>query len=687
MKPWEEYAQNETAKPWEEYAQEPVQQSQPMESVQQEPQQERSLASNLGRQAGLTGRYIAEGTANTLGIFADPLSAVSNKAFGTELKPLGQSTSNVLDAAGFPNPETSRERNVAEASKLLVGTGGIVGAAANQSSRASSVISKYILNNIASRPGMQAAGSIGAGYAGSEAREQGASPGVQVAASVAGGLGLPIGVAAIENAGKSIASGVRGALGINDVERASTEAIKRAGVNLEKLPYEVKTSILKDVNEATKTGKELSPDAIRRLADYKMTGLTPMSSSLTLNPAEVTAQRNLAKMSANSKDPAVQQLANLQRDNDIKLISGLNTLGASADDAATAGSKLINALNVKDAATKKVIDSYYQQARETTGRSAKLDPSTFTQNANNMLDDSLLGGKISNDVRNKLNSIATGKMPFTVDVAEQFKTNIGTLQRNSSDPAERLALGKIREALDNTPLLDGQGKSAVDAFNKARSANRNYMNIVEKTPALKAVRDGVEPDKFVQTYILGSGGKSNIADVKNLRESLKDNKQAVETVRGQMLSFLKSKATGGNADEVANFSPSGYNSALKNIGDEKLNLFFTPEDIKMLKAIGRVSSYEKFQPSGSAVNNSNTSAALFTAMIDKVANSPIIRKIPLGGALISDPAKDMAVAIQSRNALNPTKGLVVNAQKVKPAKNVPIGALLGLGATSENAGN
>lgn len=659
----------------------------PIENIapQVEMQPERSMISDIGRQAGLAGRYVAEGTANTLGIFADPLAAVSNKVLGTELQPLGQATSNVLTSAGVPLPETPRERNVAEASRLLAGTGGIIGGAAQQAARVASPIAAKTLGSMAVAPGYQALGSVGAGYAGSEAREQGASPAVQFGATIAGGLGLPIGAAAIESGVKSATNKIKDFIGISNANKMIDSTIRNAGIKMEELPLDVQKSIASEVKAAVNTGQNLSPDALRRLADYKMVGATPMSSSLSLNPAQITQQRNLAKIGANSKDPAAQQLSNLQRDNDLKLIAGLNTLGAeNADDSVMAGNKLIDALKIKDEATKNVINKYYSQARETTGRSAKLDPYTFTQKANDALDEALLGGKISGDVRNKLNAIATGKMPFTVDVAEQLKTNIGTLQRNSTDPAERLALGKVREALENTPLLEGQGKQAIDAFNKARTANREYMQIVEKTPALKAVRDGVEPDKFVNSYIIGAGGKANISDVKALRDSLKDNKEAVTTIRNQMVSYLKNKATGGSADEVANFSPSAYRNAIKSIGDDKLKLFFTDNDIKMLKAIGRVGSYEKFQPTGAAVNNSNSASALFTAMLDKVANSGIIRKIPLGGALVSDPAKDVSVAIQARNALKASKGLTVNTPKVKQPKNVPIGAILGLSAVSEN---
>jgi hypothetical protein len=661
-------------------------------------QPERSTIDNIGRQVGLTARAGIEGlsdsgefvinSANKLGSMT-PVGRIAKAATDYAGIPseLNNSGTEVADMVGLPSPENKIERNVNTASRFMVPTGAIV-KGANIASKGAPIVKDGIAKTLAARPGMQAAGSIGAGYAGSEAREHGASPLMQFGATVLGGLAAPLGVAAIEGIGKSAIGSVKNLFSTPAAEKIVMNKINQAGINLEALPKDVQKSLVTDVQAAMKTGKDLSPDALRRLADYKQVGATPMGSSLTLKPADITRDRNLAKMSANSKDPAAQQLANLQRDNDIKLISGLNTLGAeTADDAMTAGNKLISYLNVKDEATKKVINTYYSQARETTGRSAKLDPSAFTNQANNMLDEALLGGKLPNDVRNILNSIAQGKTPLTVDVAEQYKTAIGTLQRSSTDPAERLALGKVREALDNTPLLDGQGKAAIDAFNKARGAHRTYMNMVDKTPALKAVRDGVEPDKFVNTFILGQGGKANVADVTALRNSLKDNKEAVTTIKGQIAAYLKSQATGGKADEVANFSPSNYAKALKNIGDDKLNLFFTPDDIKMLKAIGRVGSYEKFQPTGSAVNNSNTSAALFTAMLDKVANSAVIRKIPLGGAIIADPAKDVAVAIGSRNALNAPKALTLPKPKVKSTGSVPIGALLGLGTVSENEGN
>jgi hypothetical protein len=580
---------------------------------------------------------------------------------------------NAADLIGLPTPETGAERIISMGGKSAAGAGGVIGAANKITSPAYQKIAKFL----ATAPKQQVIGAAASGAAGQGAKESGVGEGGQFVASLAGGLAG----ASMVNAGSKAAKAITPTLTSTNADDVAATKLKEAGIDVNRLSESARKEIIGEVQQALKISPQLDEKALGRLADYKATGLTPMNSSLTLNPVEITQERNLAKMGANSRDPAVQKLSTLQRDNDVKLIENLNNLGADAEDAVTASNKIIQTLNVKDEATKKVIGKFYEQARNTQGRSAMLNPREFTQKANDMLDDALLGGKLPGDVRNKLNSIAKGDTPLTVDVAEQLKTNLGSLQRSSTDPAEKLALGKVREALDNTPLIDGQGQEAINAFNKARKANADYMKMVERNPALQAVRNGVEPDKFVQQYILGNGGKANISQVKALRETLKDNPEAISTVRGQMVAFIKNKATGGSADEVANFSPKNYSNALKTIGDDKLAMFFSKEDIDMLKAIGRVASYEKFQPTGAAVNNSNTAPALMS-LLQKVADSPIVRRIPIVN-LAGDSVKDAVVSAKASKALAPAKALAVKAPKPKSEK-APLASLYGLGAVQES---
>lgn len=619
---------------------------------QPETQQEQApLFDRLSRQVGLTARAGIEGAADLAGLVVDPVAATLSAAGVPNQMKTGDLGRSVSDAIGLPTPENGVERVVQDTSKLMVGTGGIV-KGAQKAIPAVGKVAKNVLSSIAANPGMQAASAAGAGLAGGIAKENNASGTAQLLSAVAGGVAAPAIVNSATGIGRGVANAVRSAHASN-----VDDVIQRAGVVMDDLPTQVRESIRADVEQALRQGDDLSVDAVRRLADYRATGLTPMRSNLTLNPADVTREQNLMKLAANSNDPAIQTLANNRNANNATLVNRLNEAGAQqADDGVVAGNKLITALQQRDDAARSTINKLYTQARNTDGRSAKLDPSAFTNRANNLLDESLLGGKLPSDVRTLLNKVAKGDIPLTVDVAEQFKTRIGALQRASTDPAERLALSQVRQALDDTPLIEGQGQAAINAFNKARRANRAYMSVVEKTPALAAVRDGIEPDRFVEKFI--TGRSVNIKDLDNLKRAVKTSPEALEAVKSQMIQYFKNQATGGAADEVAKVSQSSLNKAINGIGDQKLAIFFTKAEIENLKRLGRVASYEQFQPAGSAVNNSNTAAANFSYLLERLADNKLIRSLPLGEAVFSNPARNAVNAWNSRNVINAPNALL-----------------------------
>jgi len=91
---------------------------------------ERTFMQNLGRQAGLTGRYAAEGVAGAL----DPINAGVNLAANAPNMVTGrpykqfvgkpsEAVSSGLDALGVPKPETPGEKMVGEGSKIIAGAG------------------------------------------------------------------------------------------------------------------------------------------------------------------------------------------------------------------------------------------------------------------------------------------------------------------------------------------------------------------------------------------------------------------------------------------------------------------------------------------------------------------------------------------------------------------------------------
>lgn len=589
----------------------------------------------------------------------------------------------LADYLNLPKPENPTERVTSGINEIIAGGAGLgtIAKAGSLAANAGSTTSN-VLKTMASGRGMQLSSAVGAGTAGGLAKESGAGPVAQVIASVIGGVGTPLSIEGGKralNAGKAVYQKLaKDPKVLAKIDLILESAAKQQGIKFGDIAANVKNQLHKDMKESLKRG-EMSPDVVRRLIDYRTTGLTPTAGSLTLDPGIVTKQKNLAKLGANSKDPRLERLSKIEGENNTKLIENINKLGADkAGSNAATGQKIIDTLDDQASTASKKIDLLYKNARGTEGRSAKLDPSHFTQKANNLLDEAMIGGKLPADVRNNLNKIAKGETPLTVDVAEQFKTNIAALQRATIDKAEKMALGAVREALDDTPMLAGQnlGKDAIKAFNKARTANREWMKNVENIPALKAVVDGVEPDKFVQTYITGAGKDASINNVRKLKNAMKNNPEAISAVKDNIAQFLKSKALSGAADEVGSFSQSGFNKALTSIGNDKLKIFFSGPEYRALKAIGRVASYEQVQPRGSAVNNSNTASTAIAAVLDRIGGSPLLRKIPLGAEIVSNPIKSVSMGIQANKMAQLPTAAAAAKQPLSRGLVVPGAAIL-----------
>ncbi len=632
---------------------------------------------DIPRQVGLTARYGIEGGLGALGTLSDPIAGLMNMA-GAKIPSAQQTGSWLSDKLGLPSPQSAQERAVGDATRMVAGTGLMMGGA-SQAAKSATGVAKNVLDGIAQRPGYQLASAAGGGLAGGYTKESGGGPAAQFVASLAGGVGVPMAMEIGKKIENSLAMFGRTIFKPEElsakVDLTIENALKDSGLKLSDLPNETRNQLRQDVTQALKTG-DVNPDALKRAADYRLVGATPMRGNLTLNPVDITRERNLAKVGANSTDPALNQLANIQNTNNRTLIEGLNKAGANtADDSYSAGQKIIGALESRNAEAKSGIDALYGQARDTQGRSATLDPHAFTNRAGDLLHEANVESFLTPDIRNKLNSFASGNTPLNVEIAEQFKTSLGQIQRASSDGNVRTALGLVRQALDETPLIGSakstpgnlpalpgigasMGQQSIDAFNQARRANRDWMGVVEKTPALQAVRDGVEPDKFVNQYIIGNGTNANVMDVFQLKNLVGKNPEAMGAIRGQITSYLKQKALNNASDEVGNFSQSAYNNAIKSIGDRKLSAFFDEKEIAQLKAIGRVASYEQIQPKGSAVNNSNTAGAALGMLLDKMANSKVLGKIPFAASGIGS----VSANINARRAADVPKSLLTQPQ-------------------------
>jgi hypothetical protein len=667
------------------------------------------------RQVGLTARYGLEGAGDALDFLASPIRAglnavLPNKQRGiadiiadTKPRPAieGRSGKVLADLLHLPEPQTSGERVVGDAARTLAG-GAVPLGLASRVAGGTSGVTQAVARNLAANPLQQLASAGAAGAAGGYTRETGGGAGAQTLASLAAGVAAPYAAGKIaQGAGALRELANRPGPTPSQIDITINNALQPSGLNLSQLAPDVQAGIRSDVAQALRVSDNLSPEALSRLVDYRMTGATPTVGKLTRDPATFTQEENLMRIGANSKDVAAQTLGRVKNANNARLIEVLNNAGTSTKDDAIAGAeKVISALSQQEARAKGIIGGLYEKARDSQGRSAALDPYAFTQRAGDLLHEANVESFLTPDIRNKLNSFASGQTPLTVEIAEQLKTGIGRIQRSSSDGNVRHALGLVRQALDETPLLNQGGtatpiggnqltvpgglqaasqdigQEAIDAFNRARSFNRRWEKVVGRTPALQAVRDGVEPDKFVQQFIVGSGDKASVASLSALRQSIKNTPEAVDAVRGQIVASLKKNALNGASDEVGSFSQSAYNKQLDAIGERKLRMFFTEPEINQLKAVGRVASYEQKEPVGGAVNRSNSAAGIY-GILDRIAGSPLLSKIPFGRVL-AQPAENIVIGLRAKDALNAPRALVDQEQ----AAPVPaLTRLAGLGVS------
>lgn len=679
-----------------------------------------SAINQIPRQLGLTARYGLEGLGQAAEIVTEPIRQLITdplaRAMGSKRQgqPLGQEAAQFADRLGLPKPEGANERVIGDASRLVAGVTGGAGLASGLSKtlpKASQLLAgktlpttatgtaRAVATSLAANPGQQGIAAAGGGLAMGASREAGGDPTMQFGAGVVGSIAAPLAARGLATGTRAAGSAIKSALApelVNSqVENQISLTLRGAGIDWNDIDARTRQAVRDEVKKAVAVGGELDPAALKRLIDFKQVGATPTRATVTLDPVQITREKNLAKVGANSMDTGLHSLSRIENDNNRAFISTLNDVGAAkAPDPYRAGEQLIEALNNYAEGQKGNIRTLYQSAKDSAGRSAELDGYAFTQRANQLLQDNL-AGKLPSQIEEALNRIAQGQAPLTVDHAEQLKTVLARIQRNSRDGNEKYAMGLIRQALEETPLRNAPkvnpgnlpavpgtvppspalaGAESVDAFNQARAANRQFMQTVENVPALQAAMDGAQPDNFLRQYVTGTGSGAAVNNVAAMTDLLKGGKlnpanlpataeqirklpaaegaQALDGVKNAIADHLKRQALGGAADEVGNFSASAYNRALREIGDRKLSLFFSPQEIKQLKALGRVSSYTQVQPKGSAVNNSNSGALVVGGAMDML--SRIAPRVPGLHATLNGWVN----GYQQRQAANAAMGLL-----------------------------
>lgn len=539
-----------------------------------------------------------------------------------------------------------------------------------------------------------AASTLGvAGRAAAQGAISGAMTPVTDADNFAGSKAAQVGLgAATGGVGGAIADKVAGAAGnalarlkatpagqfftasANAIDQQASDALaaaaKQSGFDLSAIPAPILDKARQQVAQALASGQKIDAAALLRKADFDAVGMNPTLGQITRDPTQFTREMNLRGV-----EGAGEPLAQRFNGQNNALINLLNKAGAEgAPGEMGTGNALVGALGSLDSRMKGAVDAAYQKARDNVGRAAPMDPQAFSTSANLALDEGMLGHYLPTQVRNIMNDVATGKIPFNVQTAVQIDSVLSAAQR-SGNQAEAKAIGVVRDALNKAPIADNVGQDTKAAFDAARGLAKARFGTLENVPALDAVvNKGAQPDNFFSKYVLGG----TVKDVSGLKEAL--GPQELGAVRAQIVDYLKSKALNGATDEIGKFSQSAYNKAVSQLGD-KLAVFFSPQEIAQLQRVGRVASYIQAAPAGSAVNSSNTAAATMN-MLSKLGGK--VGGMPWISDFLVKPVQNFA----DRRAIGNALAAQVAAESVPGANNalrpylVPLAGGLGAAAAS-----
>jgi outer membrane lipoprotein SlyB len=690
---------------------------------------------SIPRQIGLTARYALEGPANMAQIVTEPLRYVTDRLTGQTGKtlPLGELASRGADWLGLPKPEGADERVVADATRLGFGAGGMAKASqlvadaiptaaryvAPQASRlvqwgadalnASRNVPQALSTNLPQQFGSAA----GAGLAGGASREAGGTPLMQGAAALAGGVaggyaGNPI-FGAIDktvNAVMNPRQAVRSAMPSQQQIDVQISAImERAGVDYSQVPERVRQSLRADLSDALNTGREIDPAAVRRLADFRMTNTTPTRGAITQDPVQITREMNLAKTGANSADGELQGLARVQNQNNATLIQRLNDAGGRSEtEPVAAGRAVASSVLGRQADLRGAERGAWNEARNSPAYTQPIYPDGLNA-INRALGDEGMMGFMNPTISRYMEAFQTGQQPFTPQAYRNLQSMLSNELAKGGNEAAAARIA--RNALEATPIqpinnprgvdfgnlpvtggtasamraADAQPTASIEAIDRARGATRAAYAYEESSPLVRSVLSdgrGADPVRIAQQFVIGGTPDEAAVVAREVGPA------GLAVIKDALATHIKKQALSGANDEVGKVSQSALNAVLRKIGDEKLRLFFSPEELAGLHSASRVASYVQVQPVGSAVNNSNSGALLLGKAYDTLMGAA--NATPLVGPWITQPLSNgirgFNTTIQTNRAQNVLPGLLMQQPRRPVGQGLLLPAIAGGGTAA-----
>ena len=510
----------------------------------QAPARQPSVLQELGRQVGLTGRGAIEGVTGLAGIVIDPVTRLANMALPAtaQIPTMQQATTEVLNTAGFPQPQNALERMVNQAVQG-VSSGGAMAGAGRIAQMSAAPVTSEVGRMLAAQPVAQMAGGAGAGAAGQAVRESGGTQTGEIAASLLGG----------------VAGGAAASRAMAPTRTPTTPTLQPVIDEAASRNVPVMTSDV--VQPETFVGK-----AAQRIGErIPIAGTGPVR--------------------------AEQQKARIDAVRDI-----LRDYGA--DDAANLSDDIM-----KDLATKRSADrvKYTGTKREVIDRLDSQGVVPMTNTVKKI--DDIIGRLTKENTEASLEAAArletikgtgpTGASGRTLSQIEAFRRDelanafkddptrpISIAARDVGEKAMREIYDPVRKDMGEFIKATGQRQD----FNKWMVSNKRLEELSNelKMTSLKSVLKSGDATSEVVNRLLFSQKPS---EVRQLYTSLTPVGRA--NARSSILSQAAQKAQSDMPDGSKIFSPEKFNAEIKRL-QPQIGVFFRGDDLKRVEGLSRI---------------------------------------------------------------------------------------------------
>lgn len=629
----------------------------------------KGTAEAVGRQLGLSARAPVDAALGIAAIPGNAITAGYNLLTGKNV-PFPSETYRGWSDQVFPAPR----KGVESFSNTVASAGygpGLLGLL-SKSAAPATAIGNAVKQGFTANMGSQVAGSsTGAGA--TDLLLQGeVSPYLAVPAGIAVGMAGGRTFPATERAALRFATSAD-STNPATVRATSERVAQSAGVELEKLPFSVRSAFDRLVRDSLAQNAPIDDVQIQRWLKLQAAGVkNPTKAMVSRDPYDWAEEDRLRKLSGIGAP--LQDAYKAAGDAVREGVRPSTMPGDSVTGAAVRGDLRNVASDLKSKKT-----AAYNAALASPEVMQGV-PITGLRQWMNQQESRWATQPEYKSAFDELKRLAGDRPSMTQGNYEQLRQFVNSLAKPDRSNTQQIAA--IKSAIDDNLFASGQSP----AFREAREANTIYratvsdQGLVSKLLEMSSRVDPRVGDDAVYSTLMNSS-PNQIKQVKNtLAVAGKDSSWNVlkDRVREDLTTTLNQGQT--TADRASSFIRKFENNK------EQYKAIFTPEEFAQIKNARDAAEFVMQNVGGSAVNNSNTSSAIVEYM-RKAGNSlgPILRPLNaallgLPGAVLDSGAASMAArrsAEQVRSAMTP--GLLSPSPRVPNPVLTPglLGAIYG----------